>query len=225
MFVFVTHVSLQEPYSTIVMDVVATRDILPDEEVFIDYGEEWEAAWAEHVRNWKPPCQNGDGDRTLSSFVINEMNKDKYNSSLWTWGADYMTVCKKYGSAIFSTVVISEDTSFVTSGGDSNHVTDNYEGITVGDDGFKYSSFDDLRMPCKIRRMNQEEKTFEAILFLDHLSSIEIHRKMSDSNVYFLPRPYKSDMHLPRAFRHEIKIPDEMFPRHWMDLGMMDMQS
>jgi hypothetical protein len=145
------------------------------------------------------------------------MNEDKYNSSLWTWGTDHMTVCKQDGSALSSTVVISEDTSFATSG-DSNVVTtDNYQGITVGDDGFKYSSFDDIRMPCKIRGMNQEKKTFEAILFLDHLSSIEIHRKMPDSNVYFIPKPYKSDMHLPRAFRHEIKIPDEIFPRHWMD--------
>ena len=25
------------------------------EEIFLDYGPEWEAAWSEHVENWKPP--------------------------------------------------------------------------------------------------------------------------------------------------------------------------
>ena len=34
------------------LEVVATRDIIPGEEVFIDYGSDWETAWHEHVRNW-----------------------------------------------------------------------------------------------------------------------------------------------------------------------------
>ncbi|KAL7545891.1 hypothetical protein ACHAWF_009247 [Thalassiosira exigua] len=37
------------------IDFVATRDIVPGEEVFIDYGREWEIAWDDHVRNWSPP--------------------------------------------------------------------------------------------------------------------------------------------------------------------------
>jgi hypothetical protein len=31
----------------------------------------------------------------------------------------------------------------------------------------------------------------------------------------FVDKPYKSDMHLPNAFRHEIMIPDEIFPDKW----------
>jgi len=208
----------KEPYSTMVMDVVATRAILPDEEVFIDFGEEWEAAWAAHVQNWESPCQAVNGTRVLSALVINEMNEDKFDSALWTWSTDHLTVCKKGGSAVSRTVIITEDTTSASSG-DGNIVTDSYEGIDVGDDGFKYSSHDDLRMPCKIRKANEDTGTFEAVLFLDHHSSIEIHLEMPAHNVQFIPKPFKSDMHLPGSFRHEMKIPDEIFPLHWMDLA------
>ena len=37
------------------MEVIATRDIQPHEEVLMDYGAEWEEAWDEHVMNYQPP--------------------------------------------------------------------------------------------------------------------------------------------------------------------------
>ena len=37
------------------IDFVATQDILPGEEVFLDYGSEWETAWDTYVRDWRPP--------------------------------------------------------------------------------------------------------------------------------------------------------------------------
>ena len=36
------------------MDLVATRDIQPGEELFLDYGNEWEEAWNRHLQTWKP---------------------------------------------------------------------------------------------------------------------------------------------------------------------------
>jgi len=32
-------------------------------------------------------------------------------------------------------------------------------------------------------------------------------------------KTYHSDQHLPNAFRHEIGIPTEIFPKQWMDLA------
>ena len=40
--------------SRLAMELIAIRDINQNEEIFLDYGDEWEAAWKEHVRNWKP---------------------------------------------------------------------------------------------------------------------------------------------------------------------------
>merc|ERR1711957_99338 len=39
----------------LMMEVVATRDIYPGEEVFIDYGVEWEESWRRHIEEWEPP--------------------------------------------------------------------------------------------------------------------------------------------------------------------------
>merc|ERR1712226_573657 len=39
----------------LVMELYALRNIEPGEELFLDYGDEWEEAWNEHVRNWQPP--------------------------------------------------------------------------------------------------------------------------------------------------------------------------
>jgi hypothetical protein len=40
------------------MEIVALRDIEPGEEVYMDYGEDWETAWEQHVANYKPPEQD-----------------------------------------------------------------------------------------------------------------------------------------------------------------------
>ena len=48
------------------IDYIATRDIYAGEEVFMNYGKEWEAAWQEHVLTWKP--QEDAGMYQHSSF-------------------------------------------------------------------------------------------------------------------------------------------------------------
>ena len=44
----------------LMLEYVATRDIQPGEEVFIDYGEEWQNAWDEHVKKWEPTSKASD---------------------------------------------------------------------------------------------------------------------------------------------------------------------
>lgn len=36
------------------LDIIATRDIEPGEELYIDYGQKWEEAWDQHLYNWSP---------------------------------------------------------------------------------------------------------------------------------------------------------------------------
>jgi SET domain len=40
----------------LVMELVALRDIAEGEEILMDYGEEWERAWQDHVSHWQPPA-------------------------------------------------------------------------------------------------------------------------------------------------------------------------
>ena len=39
----------------LILELVALRDLHPGEELFMDYGDAWEAAWNSHVAAWKPP--------------------------------------------------------------------------------------------------------------------------------------------------------------------------
>uniref|UniRef100_A0A7S4VCM2 SET domain-containing protein n=1 Tax=Ditylum brightwellii TaxID=49249 RepID=A0A7S4VCM2_9STRA len=55
-------------------EIVATRDIQPGEEIFIDYGHDWEDAWNYHVENWKPPT--GDFESYSSITRLNNEKKD-----------------------------------------------------------------------------------------------------------------------------------------------------
>ena len=146
------------------------------------------------------------------------MNNDKHNSAHHEWSTDHFTVCQKNDSTDFETVYITPD--IPTGPFEGLTVTDDYKGIKFGDEGFKYSSFQDRRHPCKIRKVDAENIHFEAILFFSSSYAIEVHRTMHEKNIEFIPKPYKSDMHLPGAFRHEIKIPNDIFPNHWMDLAI-----
>jgi hypothetical protein len=46
------------------LEIVALRNIEPNEEVTIDYGEEWEKAWKEFVASWTPPPRQASADTT-----------------------------------------------------------------------------------------------------------------------------------------------------------------
>ena len=59
------------------LEIVALRDIEPGEEVFMDYGEEWEEAWAAHVASWAPP---EDGREYKS---VKELNNDPHGLDMF----------------------------------------------------------------------------------------------------------------------------------------------
>ena len=65
------------------LEFVATRDILPEEEVLINYGEQWQKAWDEHVKNWVPISKESDYN----------------NLTYWTTPTEYNTGKLGYGRA------------------------------------------------------------------------------------------------------------------------------
>lgn len=50
----------ENTYFGLMMEVVATRDIEEGEEIFLDYGPEWKAAWEEHVSEWEKLIASGE---------------------------------------------------------------------------------------------------------------------------------------------------------------------
>jgi hypothetical protein len=63
-----------EYHTGVSLDFVALRDIEEDEEILIDYGEAWERAWQEHVRNFVPRANY------VPAFELNEMLDIEYRT-------------------------------------------------------------------------------------------------------------------------------------------------
>jgi hypothetical protein len=75
---------------SLILEVVALRDILPGEELYLDYGPDWQAAWESHVASWRPPpnaeayVYPADVDETLPLRTVLEQETDPYPPNLMT---------------------------------------------------------------------------------------------------------------------------------------------
>lgn len=76
----------------LILEVVALRDILPGEELLMNYGKDWENAWKKHVKTWKPVegasqyVYPAEMDETAALRTVEEQKTDPYPRNL-------MTVC------------------------------------------------------------------------------------------------------------------------------------
>jgi len=60
--------TIREKSAQLAMELVVLRDIDAGEEIFLDYGNEWEAAWKKHVEEWEPV---EGADSYVSAFEMN----------------------------------------------------------------------------------------------------------------------------------------------------------
>jgi len=184
----------------LLLDLVATRDISEGEELYMDYGAGWQQAWEKHVQSWKPvggaedyryPAQI---DRSQPIRTISEQEKDPYPSNL-------ATVCwtENWKRDAYSTMKWKKPEGF-----------DWPEGLAF----------------CNIHKRHKNAKTgeyeYEVSLNFDESSpDREDKRKYIDegvphSAIYFVDRPYESDLHLPNGFRHPIELPADIVPEEWV---------
>jgi hypothetical protein len=220
-----------------VLDVVATRDISPDEEVFIDYGAEWEMAWDTHVDNYGTPCQSEPARKT--SKAISSMNEDKFNKDHLSWSDDHFTVCKER-------FIIDKDTFLIVAdkeealrdpfsiGGFTLPVLETFTSITRNHIGFNLTKMHgpNGRVPClMVGAMNETEATIDVVYFLPDAdlppNAGRLFRvfRLPSADLEIIPMPFRSDMFYKKSFRQPIKIPDDIFPGHWKDKSLDTIQS
>jgi hypothetical protein len=53
----------------VVYDLVATKEIAPGEEIYMDYGNAWQEAWDAHVESWRPFVSELEGDEVIEPLV------------------------------------------------------------------------------------------------------------------------------------------------------------
>ena len=77
------------------LEVVATREIYPDEEIFINYGREWEIEWERHQSKWSPQTDSSESHRsavTLNREIAEPVLTNDLRNDLSTPG-DVMMGC------------------------------------------------------------------------------------------------------------------------------------
>lgn len=171
-------------------EYVALRDIKKGEEVFMDYGPEWEAAWEEHVKNWKP-LEGAENYVHSTEWkepylrTFEELEKNPYPSNLQTMCIESFARDED-GSYMF--VPVLRDTTL------RKHcdVTARYDD---GEGGYLYDI--DLKLD------EDEEESWIKVKGYD------------SSGVQLYDKPFTADWHMPNTFRHEMAIPDDVMPPAW----------
>jgi SET domain len=181
-------------------DFVALRDIEQGEEVTINYGPEWERAWEEHVKKFDTPRP-----RYIPAFELNKVldlriptvdeTNDYFDQVLMGCREHYLP--HNHGVKSFYDVEEDGDPFFLcrvlerkSGGGVYRYTAEVYERRTyLKDDHDREDSYQDKS---------------KLILF-----------DLPRDAFFFRDLPYERDHHMPWAFRHDMRIPDDLFPDVW----------
>ena len=222
---FVTaHELLYRKSRRLLFDYVALRDIEEGEEIFIDYGAQWQEAWEKHVSSWEEKNKVEDKGATSSP-----------PSSRWyTSAADYK---RSHVNDPIRTLTEQEDhpypsnirTACLFEEQDGQIIVLNY-GYKAGSGPPVYwdSGNDGCLRPCNI--LDREfvggkyYYTVEVEPMINKLAPAycdmsydrRIVLKTPGRAIDLVDVEYTSHQHHPIGFRHEIGIPSDMFPDLWM---------
>eukprot|EP00985_Skeletonema_marinoi_P012181 scaffold5837_cov123-Skeletonema_marinoi.AAC.1 len=234
----------------LMLEYVATRDIQPGEEVFIDYGEEWQKAWDEHVKKWEPTSKESDYNNLTwwtekretgngDPIAAYELNNDQ-DIPIRTW-AEQQTNPYPHSLRMRCYANTNHDAAYLFTpkttpvyrrpfdedvdmamDGEEYHMADCQvrERYERGEDDSSDDSSDDNEYQITHKYLYVVEIDVEKTV--DDVTSFHEHYIMTDvpwSAIKFMEKPYTSDIFLKNAFRHEMKLPDEIFPKSWMNFS------
>jgi hypothetical protein len=189
--------SIEDDTAKLSMEIVAIRDIHEGEEIFLDYGDDWEAAW--QADRYKSASQLN-SDTTIQLPTVFEVLNHTVDALPPNLGmkCDYEYVNKwehHYFSGTLDHFSIFHQPNFL----DCEILQ-----RSILEDGFTSYTVHMYRIENQKYENNDEEESDNSII-------AQLPRKA----IRYYDRPLTSDIHLPNAFRHDIRIPDEIFPKSW----------
>lgn len=215
-------------YVGLMFDVVATKQIDENEEVFIDYGDEWQKSWDEHVeRVNKAGIEAGSWIPTAL-----ELNDIYHKYELGTGFAKTFKTSEELEDDPYPKRVTTACATQIKEIPENDPQRD-IDGIKVYDwanDKLVWQGIS-LRLCDVLKRVEIKDEddsgamsynyTVKVHLELDSDGSTDekIVRKVPQLALRFVDRPYASDQtHRDppfEPFRHHIAIPDEIMPSAW----------
>ena len=229
--------------SQLAMQYVTTRDIQEGEELFINYGKEWETAWNLHVRQF---FNEKDDNDNLSSY----MSASYFNTMfghlplpMFQEEFQQMQITDNETSAVRHIPKNLQGRChrallFQAIGKLENHYvwTDDNHGVPcrIID---RFESHFDPRSPSSVNSQNDNARTKSFLYTVQLEWHDEKHRSGGDergessshttwmlrtdvprSAIKLYDVPFTSDIHQRRTFRHPIYLSNEVFPKQWRNL-------
>lgn len=204
-------------------EYIATRDIQTGEELFLDYGQDWEDAWIKHVTNYRGDRKNYASAHQWNGIfhdtsirTESQQGVDPYPTNLQirchrtllmrppplhNRNAEYKWHDKDYGLPCRILDRFWDE--------DSSDPSMSIELYTI-----QLEWLDDDDMDDDVEEDDED-------IALDPLPQTVTWIEQTDvprSALRFFDVPYTTDFHQPTSFRHFIGIPDDMFPSQWRDL-------
>ncbi|KAL7555942.1 hypothetical protein ACA910_005482 [Epithemia clementina (nom. ined.)] len=215
-------------YSGLAWEYIATRDLLEGEEVLLDYGEDWERAWSQHVASWLPPTANC---TPISAFDLNKQH------------ADLKIPTAAEGLASFSLLNdhLCDSTAMPNQHFPTMECQVYYLESWWLDEDYDYGKY---LHPCRPidrfqNKVGQNLYIVQVLFYreanLDEDDEYEYEEEEEGSQAvcgefevgllfgvpgdifYFTDRPYTRDSAQPWSFRHEMGIPNELLPPAWRE--------
>jgi len=184
-------------------DYIALRDIQEGEEILMDYGPAWEAAWKKHVEEWKPLegadeyVHSTEWPKDEPLRTIKELEHNPYPDNLETMCVESYVTDPRGGLRWLPVLRPSKE-----------------------------------RVPCDVLERHESPfnsnamPTYRVELYLgpddndeaEHLDGEEILLEVDHvphNEIFLTDRVKTADWHMPNVFRHPIAVPDEIMPAIW----------
>lgn len=195
------------PQLSLIFQITALSDIKKGDEIFMNYGDDWEAAWSEYERT-----QTENGAWPLHAMDAAQEYIDR------PYPVDLKIGKIPYPAGVVTACLV--ETEEIPDGRPKT----NDKGQTIlqwkGPNTFEEMEGVD-RVVCDLISRDVDATggyVYTIKARLQGTNEIAQVEGVPHFAIALTDRPYTSDIHMPGAFRHYIEIDDHRFPQQWRDL-------
>ena len=207
----------------LVIDIVALEKIDVGSEIYIDYGSAWSKAWDDHVKRYKAPSDASNYLTADQWFNNNKLNlhpetvKTAEEQLADPYPNNVQTVC--YYDSDAKIEKVDEENNIIYAVWEDNSLPHEcMRPCTIleryADDEYRVGDRLGLDYLYKAEMMHFEGE--ENFWFCNMKPGRHIARDVSYDGILIVDKPYSHDIFLDSAFRHEIGVPNDFYPREWL---------
>jgi len=192
----------------LVIEFVALRDIVPGEEILLDYGGDWERAWDVHQEHWGHYSDDVSDEYVSAADFVRAHGDEPFRTPEEREENPYPD---NLSTACFFTPLSSSE------GGDDNVIkwSNEHYGCLRPCEIVSRTNFDDESNHFEYSVVVYESENWGIAIACSEISAPTNVEGIPSWAIQFVDSPYTSDVHLEDAFRHEIGLPEGFVPENW----------